>query len=269
MPDIYTKVAEAPSQVLLGLMAALELRAADAQQRAMLQTYLIDAALPEGARVLEVGCGTGAVTRVLATWPGVGETIGVDPSPVFVARARELAAGLKTITFEEADGRLLPFATSTFDAVVFHTTLCHVPDPAVALREAVRVLRRGGCLVVFEGDYATATLATTAGDSLNMCADAFREYFVNDPWIVRRLPALVRAAGLKLERVRSYGYVEAPDPGFMLSSWVDLGADALVAAGRIGADVASALKAEARRRVASGEYFGHIAYMSVVARKPL
>jgi len=34
--------------------------------------------------------GTGAVTRVLATWPGVGETIGVDPSPVLVAKAREL-----------------------------------------------------------------------------------------------------------------------------------------------------------------------------------
>jgi hypothetical protein len=48
-----------------------------------------------------------------------------------------------------------------------------------------------------------------------------------------------------------------------------LGADALVVVGRIGADAASALKAEARRRVASGEYFGHIAYMSLVARKSL
>lgn len=268
MPDIYTKVTEAPSQTLMGLMAALELRAADPQQRAMLQTYVADAALPQGARVLEVGCGTGAVSRVLATWPGVAETIGVDPSPVFLARARELASGLTTISFEEADGRSLPFANGTFDAVVFHTTLCHVPDPEIALHEAVRVLRRGGCLVVFEGDYATATLATRAGDPLNTCAEAFREHFVHDPWLVRRLPALVRAAGVDLERVRSYGYVEAPKPGFMLPSWVDLGADALAAAGRIGRDMASALKAEARRRVASGEYFGHIAYMSLVARKP-
>jgi len=269
VPDIYTKVTEAPSQTLTGLMAALELRAADPQQRAMLQTYLTDAGLPQGARVLEVGCGTGAVTRVLATWPGVSSTIGVDPSPVFLARARELASGLTTISFEEADGRSLPFASSTFDAVVFHTTLCHVPEPEVTLHEAVRVLRLGGCLVIFEGDYATATVATKAGDPLNTCAEAFREHFVHDPWLVRRLPALVREAGLDLERVRSHGYVEAPDPGFMLSSWIDLGADALVAAGRIGADVASALKAEARRRVASGEYFGYIAYMSLVARKPI
>jgi SAM-dependent methyltransferase len=164
MPDIYTKVTEAAPQILEGLMTALELRAADPQQRAMLHTYLTDAALPHGARVLEVGCGTGAVSRVLAAWPGVAETIGVDPSPVFVAKARELAGGLSTVSFQEADGRSLPFADDGFDAVVFHTTLCHVPEPEVMLHEAVRILRPGGCLAVFEGDYATGTLATRAGD---------------------------------------------------------------------------------------------------------
>jgi ubiquinone/menaquinone biosynthesis C-methylase UbiE len=268
MPDIYTKVKEAAPQILEGLMTALELRAADPQQRAMLQTYLTDAALPEGARVLEVGCGTGAVTRVLATWPGVSETLGVDPSPVFVARARELSGELTTLAFEEADGRSLPFTGNTFDAVVFHTTLCHVPEPELMLHEAARVLRPGGCLAVFEGDYATATLAIRAGDPLDACADAFREHFVHDPWLVRRLPALVRAAGVHVQCVRSYGYVEVSTPGFMLPSWVDLGADALAASGRIAADMAAALKAEARQRIASGEYFGHIAYMSLVARKP-
>jgi ubiquinone/menaquinone biosynthesis C-methylase UbiE len=268
MPDIYIKVAEAAPRILESLMTALELRAADPQQRAMLHTYLSDTGLLHGARVLEVGCGTGAVTRVLATWPGVAETIGVDPSPVFVAKARELAEGLPHLTFQEADGRSLPFADNAFDAVVFHTTLCHVPQPEVMLHEAVRVLRPGGCLAVFEGDYATGTLATRAGDPLEACAEGFREQFVHDPWLVRRLPALVRAAGMHIECVRSYGYVETSEPGFMLPAWVDLGADALVVSGRIGTDMAAVLKAEARRRVASGEYFGHIAYMSLVARKP-
>jgi SAM-dependent methyltransferase len=268
MPDVYTTITQAAPSLLERLMTGLELRAADPQQRAMLDTYLTDAAILQGACVLEVGCGTGAVTRVLAAWPGVAAAVGVDPSPVFVAKARALGAGQATLTFEEADGRALPFASHTFDLVVFHTTRCHVPDPDAALHEAVRVLRPGGCLAVFDGDYATGTLATGAGDPLEACAEAFRTHFIHDPWLVRRLPRLVQATGVQLQRIRSYGYVEAPAPGFMLVSWVDLGADALVAAGQMGADMAAALKAEARRRIASGEYFGHIAYMSCVARKP-
>jgi hypothetical protein len=137
------------------------------------------------------------------------------------------------------------------------------------LREAVRVMRPGACLAVFEGDYATATLAIGPDDPLEVFAEAFREGSVHDPWLVRRLPALLKAAGLQGIHVRSYGYVEAPEPGWMLPSFVEYGAEALVASGRVGAEEAAALKAEARRRVESGEYFGHIAYMSCVARKPV
>ncbi len=268
MPDVFATITAAPPEILDGIMTVLELRAADPQQRAMLTTYLTDADISPGTRGLEIGCGTGAVTRVLATWPGVVAAVGIDPSPVLVARARKLGAGLATLTFEEADGRSLPFANATFDIVVCHTTLCHVPGPEAVVQEAVRVLRPGGCVAVFEGDYATGTLAVGAGDPLEACAQAFREHFVHDPWLVRRLPALIRSAGLHVRRVRSHGYVEVSEPGFMLPGWVDRGADALVASGRVGVDMAAALKAEARRRVASGDYFGHIAFMSLVAGKP-
>lgn len=49
---------------------------------------------------------------------------------------------------------------------------------------------------------------------------------------------------------------------------VDRGADALLAAGGIGVELAETLKAEARRRSEAGEFYGHIAYASLIARKP-
>ena len=84
---------------------------------------------------------------------------------------------------------------------------------------------------------------------------------------VRRLGTLVRAAGWEVAGLRSHGYVENESPGYILTL-IDRGADTLVAAGELGAPAADALKAEARRRVTAGEFFGHIAYASLIARRP-
>jgi hypothetical protein len=61
--------------------------------------------------------------------------------------------------------------------------------------------------------------------------------------------------------------VETSEAQYMLTI-VDRGADILHATGGIGAETAAALKAEARRRVEAGVFFGHIAYVSLTARKP-
>lgn len=89
---------------------------------------------------------------------------------------------------------------------------------------------------------------------------------VTDRWLMRRLPTLVSDCGFVVVRSDSHGFVETTEGGYMLTI-VDRGADLLCASGQIGADLAAALKAEARRRVEAGAFFGHIAYASLVARK--
>src|SRR4029450_13292615 len=120
------------------LASSLELRAADPQQRAILDAYLAEVEFPPSARVLEVGCGTGAVTRLVGRRPGGTGGVVCDPSPVFIAKAGELAAGLGNTSFEEGDGRALRFGDGDFDVVVCHTVLCHVPEPGGGLAERVR-----------------------------------------------------------------------------------------------------------------------------------
>jgi SAM-dependent methyltransferase len=265
--DDYTRVALLDEATLELHATRLELRAADEQQRAMRREYLSRVEFPAGARVLEVGCGTGAVSRELAAWPEVGEVVGVDPSPFFVARARRLAADIPRLRFEPADGRNLPFTDATFDVAVFHTTLCHIPRPELALREAFRVLRPDGWLAVFDGDYTTLTLALGPGDPLQACAEAVLGSIIHDPWLVRRLRSLVSAAGFEPGRLWSHGYVETENARYMLAV-ADLGADALAASGRVTAETADALKQEARERAEAGAFFGHIAYASLAARRP-
>ena len=267
MPDVYAAITEVDKQLQERLADVIEARAADPRQRAMLNAYLSEIEFPPGATVLEIGCGSGPVTRALARWPGVARAIGVDPSEVFIARAKALGAELGNLSFQLGDGRSLAFDAASIDVVVAHTTLSHVPQPERVISEALRVLRSGGFLAVFDGDYATATVATGDFDPLEACVSAFRENFVHDPWLVRRLPQLLDRAGFQVLPMRSHGYVEAPEAGYMMS-WIERGADVLVGAGQLGAEAALALKAEAQRRSAAKCWFGHIAFASIWGRKP-
>lgn len=266
MPDLYARIGEVTAEVQERLAGVLEMRAADARQKEMLRSYLSEITFPKAARVLEIGCGTGAVTRTLASWPGVSKAVGIDPSSVFISKARELSNGAPNISFEVADGRSETLDAASFDVAVVHTTLCHVPEPERLLAQAHRVLKPHGWLAVFDGDYATASVAKGDFDPLEPCIDAFRSGFVHDQWLIRRLPSLMAVAGFSVQSTRSHGYVEAPEAGYLLT-WIDRGADLLLQQGRISAEMADALKAEARRRSQAKQWFGHIAFASVLARK--
>ena len=264
MPDVYSDINAADASTQERLAEVLELRAADPDQRAMLEHYTADLDLAPQARLLEVGCGTGAVTRFLATLPGVEAVVGLDPSEIFVERGRELNDDPK-LTFTAGDARDLPFEAGSFDALVFHTALSHVPGPEQALLEARRVLRPDGSLVVFDGDYITTTVATYEHDPLQACAAAFVDELVHDPWLMRRLPGLIRAAGFGEITVRGHVYTTTGSD-YMLTL-VARGADTLASKGRITEATADALKAEAHARVERGTFFGQIAYLSAIARR--
>jgi ubiquinone/menaquinone biosynthesis C-methylase UbiE len=266
MHDVWASVPELDEAAQDRLAQVLETRGADAQQQAMRRAFLDEIELPAGARVLEVGCGTGVLTRQLAAQAGIASVVGVDTAPSLLARAGELAAELANVAFQEGDARSLPFEDEAFDVVVFDSTLSHVPGPRRALGEASRVLRPSGLLAVFDGDYATVTVALGDHDPVQACVDAMVAGSVTDNRLVRRLPALVRDAGFAVESMRSHGFVEITGGDYMLSI-VDRGADLLSARGEIGGETAAALKAEARRRVDAGTFFGHIAYGTLVARK--
>jgi ubiquinone/menaquinone biosynthesis C-methylase UbiE len=100
-----------------------------------------------GMKLLDIGCGTGQYSLDLA---GMGLKItGADISLAMLEKAREKAAKAGLIArFVEADAICLPFTDESFDLVLSVTALEFVPDLYVAIREAFRVLKTGGRLVV-------------------------------------------------------------------------------------------------------------------------
>ncbi|MCC6948575.1 MAG: methyltransferase domain-containing protein [Bradyrhizobiaceae bacterium] len=266
MPDVWASVTTLDTATQRRLAGVLETRGADPQQHALRTSFLDEIKFTAQCRVLDVGCGTGVLTRRIASLPNVELVTGVDPAASLLADARELAKDLANVSFHEADGRSLPFDGASFDVVVFDSTLSHVPEPERALAEAFRVLRPSGQLAAFDGDYATTTVALRDNDPLQVCVDAMMAGSVHDRWVMRRAAALARDCGFQNVRFRSYGFAETAGGEYMLSV-VDRGADILGASGKIGDDLVKMLKAEARRRVETGTFFGHIAYASVMALK--
>ena len=114
-----------------------------------LQRLVDQARLAAGQRVLDLGCGTGALSLIAKrTQPGI-EIVGLDPDPKALARARRKVerSGL-AVTLEQGFGDSLPFADASFDRVLSSFMFHHLETaqkPAV-LREVRRVLRPGGSL---------------------------------------------------------------------------------------------------------------------------
>ncbi|WP_067137066.1 class I SAM-dependent methyltransferase [Microtetraspora malaysiensis] len=127
-----------------------EIGFAGRRRRVFAQVAALTGARP-GDRILDVGCGTGYLSRVLAPRVGPdGHVTGVDPSPPMVGHARGRAP--RNCSYRVGEGQDLPFPDASFDVVVSTLAVHHMPNAArgTAIGEMFRVLRPGGRLLIAE-----------------------------------------------------------------------------------------------------------------------
>jgi len=164
-----------------------------------------DTAYPDGATVLEAGCGVGAQTVTLARRSPGARIVSIDvaAASLAAAQAKVEAAGLANVRFQQADIFALPFARASFDHVFVCFVLEHLSRPLEALERLKALVRPGGTITVIEGDHGSTYFhpESDAAHAAIRCQVELQRAAGGNANIGRELYPLLRRAGLRNVRV--------------------------------------------------------------------
>lgn len=252
-------------------LATLEERGRTPAQARLRRRFLRFVPVRAGARVLEVGCGSGVVLRDLAARVGPrGRVVGVDPSRWLLEAAARLHRDHPLrgrIALRVGDGAKLPFAAARFDVTVAVTVLLHVADPLAVVREMARVTRPGGLVAVQDQDFGTVALTHPDRALTERILSRVAERIYEEPWSGRRLPGLLRAAGLTSIRLLTDVYQDTTLLPYT-KAFIERRAENAVRFGIVDQAVAQAWLDAVTALVAQGDFVLTVNYYGAVGVKP-
>jgi ubiquinone/menaquinone biosynthesis C-methylase UbiE len=253
------------------IIARLEARGKHPFFHKVLAEYLDAMDVDAASTVLDMGSGTGVAARSIARRPNFsGKVTGVDLSPYLAQTAARLSAeeGLgERIDFRAGDTRSLDLADKSFDAVIAHTLISHVEDPLIVLKEIARVVRPGGMVAIFDGDYASMTFTLSDEEQTRQYDEAIINAIVTSPRAMRYMPRLMRDAGLQMVRVFPYVMADVGKVDFWLSG-IESFEKLAPKSGALTEDEAKRWFTSLVRDSEEGIFFGACNYYGYVARRP-
>jgi ubiquinone/menaquinone biosynthesis C-methylase UbiE len=267
MSDPFADVDAATPETIELIASALETRAADPSMIPIIDNYLGAIDVSDGGRIVDIGSGTGGVTRRIASHFPVASVLGVEPSSALTGKATELASELPNLSFAVGDGSSLDLDDASAEVAILHTVLSHVSEPMQLVIEAERILQPGGTLVICDADFSKACMDAVPGDPLGSCAVSFVSGAVTDPWLTGKLRPMVRKAGFSIEQFSIQNRVVTEGMGSLV--WVRMSTARLVSEGIIGQPLADALEAEYIRRAEAGDLYSFLPFATLIARKSI
>ncbi|QJW89985.1 class I SAM-dependent methyltransferase [Spirosoma taeanense] len=184
--------------------------------------------LRPGLSVLDVGCGTGAITRSMARLVGpTGHVLGIDPNADLIAQARQQATDLPGLAFQQAD--IYAFdTTEQFDLVTCARTLQWLARPREALLRMKQLVKPGGYLAVLDFNHEKIRWTPEPPSAMQTFYRAFLQWRQDagfDNAIADHLQELMTGIGLEAIRVDDQSEVaQRSDPDFNVTSrlWAEV-----------------------------------------------
>ena len=201
MPDLFQIIDAIDADKQAMVIKRLEDRAQMSKFAVIREGYFDKIGLPLSGRIHELGCGTGAVCRAIASRPGfVGTVVGSDLSASLIEAAKDITAksGLKNIEYYQADGQGSDAHHGQYDLVLAHTVISHVANPTALLREAIRLARPGGQIILHDGDYASMTFNTNTPELDLKMPEQILQALVANRYVMREIPHLLRQCDVRI-----------------------------------------------------------------------
>jgi SAM-dependent methyltransferase len=268
--DVYGRAHELDPVTVDAIAARLEARRESPRYMRMLRDYLDEIDLAAARDALALGAGTGVEVRELARRPGFhGRITALEISGRLVETGRRKAEEegvADRIAWRIGDAQGLDLPDRSFDLVTAHTLISHVDAPVGVLEEARRVLRPGGTLVVFDGDYATLAYGTEDPEEGRAWDERIIRGLIANPRIMRAVPRHLRRLGLELVGWHVYALNEIGRADFFLASLRSLPV-LLPKAGVATAEEVEAFVADQLRASEEGTFFAGYNFVTCIARR--
>ena len=225
-------------------------------------------AVQPGETVVDVGSGTGTITRLLGTLVAPdGQAIGIEPNPRLreIAKARGTAAA--GVRFVDGLAAELPLADGSVDVLWCERVLQHLPDPQAAIEEFARVLRPGGRAMLLDSDHASRVMSAVDYEVEAKIKAAFMGQIPN-PRAARLIPQQAMQAGFTVDPDIGSAALLIPPQELRKSPLVRIMAEQAVSDGTLSQAEADEAVRAVQAAAEAGHAFSAVTMFGFLVRKP-